>query len=106
MDRPETISTQGGERAIALAGFESGVVFQITRDLGRPYVLGGAILMLVGLYLSFSVHPLEFWAAHDPVGRTLLLGSRDSRYPGAARQKLDRVLQAMKGGNQDHGTPT
>jgi cytochrome c biogenesis protein ResB len=106
MDRAETISTQGGEREIALAGFESGVAFQITRDIGRPYVLGGAILMLVGLFLSFCVHPLEVWAAHDPTGRTLVLGSRDSRHLGMVRQKLDRVIQEMKGGNQDHGAPT
>ncbi|HSW10641.1 MAG TPA: hypothetical protein VLK32_07025 [Bacillota bacterium] len=55
MDRPETIVTQDGERLLDLAGFENAVVLQVARDVGRPYVFGGAVLMLAGLYLSFCV---------------------------------------------------
>ncbi|HCC33622.1 MAG TPA: hypothetical protein DEQ28_06980 [Clostridiales bacterium] len=55
MDRPETIVTRDGERRLELVGFENAVVLQVARDVGRPYVFGGAVLMLAGLYLSLGV---------------------------------------------------
>jgi cytochrome c biogenesis protein len=88
---PQLFDTAGGQVEARLAGFELATVFTINRNLGRPYLLAGSLLLLVGLFLSFCVLPVRFWAVFDPQAHALVVGGRGYRYGLAAEQVLERI---------------
>lgn len=102
---PQLFDTAGGPVEASLAGFELATVFTINRNLGRPYLLAGSLLLLVGLYLSFFVSPVRFWAVFDPGDGALVVGGRGYRHGLAAGQVMERIQEQLarpgvKGGRQ------
>ena len=93
--KPQVFETAGGQVEAALAGFELATVFTINRNLGRPYLLAGALLLLVGLYLSFFISPARFWAVFDPGGGALLVGGRGHRHGLATERLMERIQEEL-----------
>jgi len=76
---------------LVLTGYELAAVFSITKNLGRPYLFFGALMMVAGLYLSFFLFPRRFWALYDESGGLLLIGGRGYRHHLPTGQAMERI---------------
>ena len=91
MDQPELIETVDGNVEIVMTDFDVAAVFSIAKNLGRPWLFIGAVLMVVGMYMSFFLFPRRFWAIYDEKKSTLLIGGRGYRNRLGIEQVMERI---------------
>jgi cytochrome c biogenesis protein len=91
MNQPEQIETSAGPVEVLLTGFDVAAVFSIAKNLGRPFLFIGAVLMVLGLYMSFFLFPRRFWAIYDERKSTLLIGGRGYRNRLGIEQAMERI---------------
>ncbi|MCR3922334.1 MAG: cytochrome c biogenesis protein ResB [Firmicutes bacterium] len=91
LDTPVVIETANGEMELELTTFQNAAVFSITRNMGRPILVVGAVLLILGLYLSFFLFPRRFWAVYDKKIATLLIGGRSYRNRLGLEQDMERI---------------
>ena len=99
---PEVINTGSGEVELLMSGFEQAAVFTITRNLGRPILFSGAVLLIIGLYLCFFTFPRRYWAVFDQDGGSLIIGGR-SRNRLLLAKELEQLQKDItsRGGEAD-----
>jgi len=95
LNDPVTFSTADGEIEVTLTGFQNAVVYTITRNLGRPILVTGALMFVLGLYLSFFLHPRRFWALYDQEQAAVLIGGRSYRSRLMLEQELEQVVKEI-----------
>lgn len=104
LNEPVAFSTAGGELEITLIAFQNAVVYTITRNLGRPVLVFGAVVFILGLYLCFSRQPRRFWAVYDRERATLFLGGRSYRGRFLLERELTELANELKRrGEEEHG---
>ena len=91
LNMPEVVETPNGKYELTLTGYQNAAVYSITRNLGRPFLFGGAVLLVVGLYMSFFLFPRRFWAVYDEKKSTLLIGGRSYRNRLGVEQDLEKI---------------
>ncbi|HZK23897.1 MAG TPA: cytochrome c biogenesis protein ResB [Oscillospiraceae bacterium] len=99
LNEPEVIKTSTGEIELLMTGFENAAVFTITRNLGRPILFTGAVLLILGLYLSFFTFPRRFWAVFAQESNSLIIGGR-SRNRLLLEQELEQINQEISKGGE------
>jgi len=105
LDRPNVFETPEGSVEAVLTGFELATVFSINKNLGRPYLFAGALLMLAGLYLSFFIFPCRFWAIFDQRESTLLIGGRGYSQGRGVEQVMERIETEIIRGEDKNKCP-
>ncbi len=70
-------------------------VLGVVRDRGVPFIWFGALIMMVGLLLSFYLRPRRLWVYDD--GGTIMIGGRTKGDPGTFREFIDRTLKKIEG---------
>jgi cytochrome c biogenesis protein len=96
LNQPELYETVDGEVIeLTLTGFENAAVFNITKNLGRPYLFMGAVLMVIGLYMSFFLFPRRFWAVYDSKTSSYLVGGR-SRNKLGLEHIIERIDEEIR----------
>ena len=93
---PEVVETAAGDVEVLLTGFDLASVYSISKNLGRPYLFIGSVLMTLGLYMSFFLFPRRFWAVYDESKRTLLIGGRGFRNRIGTEQALEQIEEEIK----------
>lgn len=88
---PKVVETVAGPVKLELSGFENAAVYSIAKNLGRPYLFAGAILLLAGMYLSFFHIPRRFYAVLDGNSSTLAVGGRGYRNKLLVEQVMERI---------------
>lgn len=96
LNKPTIVEAPGGPLEITFAGYENGTVFQITRNLGRPYLLLGSILLVLGFYISFFFFPRRFWAAFDKDKHTLIIGGQGYRNRLGIERLMEKIAADIK----------
>ncbi|MDW7651348.1 MAG: cytochrome c biogenesis protein ResB [Bacillota bacterium] len=90
--KPELIETADGPVEVVMTGFENAAVYSIAKNLGRPYLFIGSILMVLGLYMSFFLFPRRFWAVYDEKKSMLHIGGRGYRN----RLGVEQIMEKME----------
>jgi cytochrome c biogenesis protein len=88
---PKTVETAAGPLELTLSGFETAAVYSIAKNLGRPYLFIGSMLMMVGMYMSFFLSPRRFYAVFDGKSSTLAIGGRGYRNKLLIEQIMERI---------------
>lgn len=86
--------------SVTFTGYREYTGLQLAKDPGLPFIYGGAILMVAGLFLSFYVFPRRIWAMVLPEGegaRVLLAGAA-SRAPVHLTEDMQHLVETLKGG--------
>lgn len=96
LNEPEVVETAAGDVEVLLTGFDLASVYSISKNLGRPYLFIGSVLMILGLYMSFFLFPRRFWAVYDESKRTLLIGGRGFRNRIGTEQELEQIEEEIK----------
>jgi len=96
LDEPEVVETAAGDVELLLTGFDVASVYSISKNLGRPYLFIGSLLMTLGLYMSFFLFPRRFWAVYDENKRTLFIGGRGYRNRIGTEQALEQIEEEIK----------
>ena len=91
LNKPEVIKTAEGELELLLTGFQHAAIYSITRNLGRPILFSGAVLLIIGLYLSFFLNPRRFWVKYDQENAALFIGGHSPRHKLFLEQELERL---------------
>ena len=91
MNEPELIETGDGPVEIIMTDFDVAAVFSIAKNLGRPWLFIGSVLMVVGLYMSFFLFPRRFYAVYDEKKSALLIGGRGYRNRLGIEQVMERI---------------
>lgn len=91
LNKPQVLESAQGDVEVLLTGFDVAAVFSIAKNLGRPYLFIGSVLMILGLYMSFFLFPRRFWAVYDERKGTLLIGGRGYRNRLGIEQALERI---------------
>ncbi|NLZ39247.1 MAG: cytochrome c biogenesis protein ResB [Firmicutes bacterium] len=97
LNKPEVIETAEGEVELLLTGFQHAAIYSITRNLGRPILFGGAVLLIIGLYLCFFLSPRRIWVKYDPENAVLLIGGHSPRQKVFFAQELERMEKEISG---------
>lgn len=104
LNEPVTFSVAGGELEVTLTGFQHAVVYTITRNLGRPILVAGALMFILGLYLSFFQQPRRFWAVYDQKQAAVLVGGRSYRSRFQLEQELLQLVNEItRREEEEHG---
>lgn len=96
LNEPEVIETAQGNVEVLLSGHHLATVFSISKNLGRPYLFLGSLLMTLGLYMSFFLYPRRFWAVYDQDKSTLFIGGRGYRNRIGVEQDLEQIETEIK----------
>lgn len=91
LNNPKLIETEKGNVEVALSGYENAVALAVTKNTGRPLLFAGAVLMLIGLYMSFFLFPRRFWAVYDDKKATILVGGRGYRNRLGIEQLMEKI---------------
>ncbi|MCW3491135.1 cytochrome c biogenesis protein ResB [Dethiobacter alkaliphilus] len=91
INEPEIIETAAGEIEVMMTDFDVAAVFSIAKNLGRPWLFIGSVLMVVGLYMSFFLFPRRFYAVYDEKKSQLLIGGRGYRNRLGIEQVMERI---------------
>ncbi|MBS4022140.1 MAG: cytochrome c biogenesis protein ResB [Dethiobacter sp.] len=94
LNEPQLVETENGPIVLTLNGFENAAVFNIIKNLGRPYLFAGSLLMVIGLYMSFFLFPRRFWAVFDSKSSSFLVGGR-SRNKLGLESVFDRIEEEI-----------
>lgn len=102
---PKVVETVAGPVQLELSGFENAAMYSVAKNLGRPYLFAGALLLLAGMYLSFFLVPRRFYALFDGNSSTLTVGGRGYRNKLLIEQVMERIESYLqpKEGNKDAG---
>ena len=100
LNEPEVVETAAGDVEVLLTGFDVASVYSISKNLGRPYLFIGSVLMTLGLYMSFFLFPSRFWAVYDEGKRTLFIGGRGYRNRIGTEQALEKIEEEIKKGRK------
>jgi len=76
LNKAQVFDTPDGRVEVMMTGFDLAAVYSISKNLGRPYLFVGSLLLLLGLYLSFFASPLRIYALQQEDGTLMLGGSR------------------------------
>ncbi len=95
LNQPLVVETEYGPVELFMSGFENAAVFNITRNMGRPYLFAGSLLMVIGLFMSFFLFPRRFWAVFDSKSSSYLVGGR-SRNKLALESVIDRIEEEIR----------
>lgn len=101
MGESRLIETPNGNVEITLSGFENFIILSIARNLGRPFLFTGSLLMILGMYMSFFLFPRRFWAVYDDKKSMLLLGGRSYRNRLGVEQIMERIEAKIKDGEEE-----
>jgi cytochrome c biogenesis protein len=91
MNESRVIETDNGDFEVTLTGYENFIILSIAKNLGRPYLFIGSVLMILGLYMSFFLFPRRFWAVYDDKKSMLLIGGRGYRNRLGVEQIMERI---------------
>ena len=78
-NKAQVFATPGGDVEVMLTGYDLAAVFSVSKNLGRPFLFAGSLLLLLGLYMSFFVTPERYYAAHGEEDHKLIIGGRSYR---------------------------
>jgi cytochrome c biogenesis protein len=92
----EVIETEYGDVELEFNDFEVTTLFRIAKNLGRPFLFIGAVLMLAGMYLSFFFFPRRFWAAFDSKASAVVVGGRGVRNRLGIEQIIERIESGIR----------
>lgn len=95
LNQPTVVETKNGLLEITMTGFENAAVFSIAKNLARPYLFLGAVLMVLGLYLCFFLFPRRFYALYDAKSSSYLVGG-SGRNRLIVEQVIDRVEEEIR----------
>jgi len=95
LDKPQVIAVAAGEIELTLKDFQDAVVYTVTRNLGRPLLLAGALVLVFGLYLCFAVSPRRLYAACERDGDVIHLGGSSYRGRIGLEEDLARVAKEL-----------
>lgn len=91
LNSPTVLETASGPIEVEFSGYETALAYSISRNLGRPYLFIGSMLMLVGLYMSFFLFPRRFWAVIDARTSHIVIGGRGYRNRLGLEQVMERI---------------
>ncbi len=91
LGKPTVVETAAGPLELTLSGFENAAVYSIAKNLGRPYLFIGSMLMLAGMYMSFFLSPRRFYAVFDGKSSTLAVGGRGYRNKLLIEQLMEKI---------------
>lgn len=94
LNKPKMAVTRNGPLELTMVGFETAVVYSIIKNLGRPFLFTGAVLLIIGLYMSFFLFPRRVYAAFDDKSSTCFIGGR-SRNKLVLEQLMDRIVEEI-----------
>ncbi len=95
LNKPLTVETKNGPLELTMVGFENAAVYSISRNLGRPWLFTGSVLLILGLYMSFFLFPRQVYAAFDAKSTSYLVGGR-SRNKLGLEQLMDRIEEEIR----------
>ncbi|MBT9176776.1 MAG: Cytochrome c biogenesis protein CcsB [Firmicutes bacterium] len=90
-DMPLAVTTPKGPMVITLIGYEKAVSYSVSRNLGRPYLFAGSMIMLAGLFLSFFMAPQRIFAGVEANGEIVVGGRGFVRHHG-----IEHILANIK----------
>lgn len=96
LNKAHEFATPDGNVEVMLTGYDLATVFSISKNLGRPFLFGGSLLLLLGLYMSFFITPERYYAATSEDSRTLVIGGRGYRsrlFVASTLQKIETELR-------------
>lgn len=96
LNKAQVFDTPGGEVEVVLTGYDLATVFSVSKNLGRPFLFGGSLLLLIGLYMSFFIIPERYYAVSGEDGQSLLVGGRGYRSHLFLSGALQRIVTAIK----------
>jgi len=79
LNKSQVIATPGGEVEVMLTGYDLATVFSVSKNLGRPFLFGGSLLLLLGLYMSFFITPERYYAVSGDNAHSIHIGGRGYR---------------------------
>jgi cytochrome c biogenesis protein len=95
INKAHVFETPGGRVEVVMTGFDLGAVYSISKNLGRPYLFLGSLLLLAGLYISFFIAPVRCFALLCEDGTLLLCGS-NNRNRVSLSTTMDRIEARIK----------
>ena len=101
LNSPTVLETASGPIEVEFSGYETALAYSISRNLARPYLFMGSILMLVGLYMSFFLFPRRFWAVIDARTSHLVIGGRGYRNRLGLEQLIERIESEISSGREE-----
>ncbi len=84
-----------------MIGFENAVVYTVSRNLGRPLLATGAVVLVGGLVLCFAFSPRRFWAAYEENTGEMIIGGQSYRNRYSLEQTLDKITAAIGGREEE-----
>jgi len=91
LNKTQVFETPTGRVEVVMTGYDLASVFSISKNLGRPYLFTGSLLLLLGLYMSFFITPERYFAVYDEHTNSLLIGGRGYR----SRFNLNGTLETI-----------
>ena len=101
LNRTETIETKDNVFELTMIGFENAVVYTVSRNLGRPLLATGAVVLVGGLVLCFAFSPRRFWAAYEENTGEMIIGGQSYRNRYSLEQTLDKITAAIGGREEE-----
>jgi cytochrome c biogenesis protein len=95
----ETVELPGANGSVTFEGVEPWVRVQVSKRPGTPFVLGGAILALLGLLGSLFIRPRRLWvrAVAGPGGETLVeIAGLDRSAGGDLTGEIEAIMTLLR----------
>ncbi|MBS3949036.1 MAG: cytochrome c biogenesis protein ResB [Dethiobacter sp.] len=96
LHKAQVFETPGGRVEVVMTGYELASVFSVSKNLGRPYLFAGSLLLIIGLYMSFFIIPERYYAFYAESNGTLLLGGRGYRSRLGIAGRMERMEAQIK----------
>jgi cytochrome c biogenesis protein len=94
LNKPVVVETKNGPLELTMVGFENAAVYSVAKNLGRPYLFTGSLLLVIGLYMSFFLFPRRVYVTFDTKTSTYLVGARSRNKPDL-EQLMDRIEEEI-----------
>lgn len=95
-NKAQVFATPDGDVEVMLTGYDLATVFSVSKNLGRPFLFGGSLLLLLGLYMSFFITPERYYASKGENDHSLLIGGRGYRSRLFLASTLQRIESEIK----------
>ncbi|MBX6372547.1 MAG: cytochrome c biogenesis protein ResB, partial [Acidothermus sp.] len=96
----QTLTLPGGQGSVTFLGFSQFAEFQLTKDPGKPIVLGAICAAIAGLLASLGIRRWRVWVRAEPddTGRTVVEvgGLPRTDASGGFAEAFDRLVAALR----------